>query len=108
LASSRGTYSSPDIQDVAVNLLAFEEINRCQIIISLTVVGEPADRQMSIGAVARELESVSSDQPVLASVSAICSGMNVRSLEGALIHILYTLDGEIASREMHFGKNGKR
>jgi hypothetical protein len=93
---------------VAVNLLAFEVINHCQIVVSLTVVEEGRHPEVSIGAVARELQSVNSDQPVLASVNAICSAMNVRSLEGALIHLLYMLDGELAKREIQFGENGKR
>jgi hypothetical protein len=43
--------------------------------------------------------------PPLASVSVNCLALNLRSLDAALIHVLYLLDGQLAENEIERVKN---
>jgi len=106
LASSRGTSNGPDMRDIAVTWEAFEEINDCVVTVAMTLVKAKGDHEVILSGAAweKDLRNLITGQQLLAS--AICSATHYVSLENALFHLLYTLDGNIASAELE-GKGKK-
>lgn len=94
--------------DVAALMEAFEEINQVKIILSITLEGTGSLRGLRIGAVAMENNSPSTEATVLASVNASFSAMNLKTVEAAVMHVLYLLDGKIAYQEMAGGAAKKQ
>lgn len=99
MASSRFSSNQPDLTDVAVTLAAFEKINQVRVQISLNCVEEKGRTDVCITSTAWQMASPFTEAGFLASSSATCLAMNLRSLEAALIHSLYSLDGQLAKRE---------
>lgn len=88
------------IRDIANNLAGFEAENRCTILLRMSQIRRNGAPDLALTAEAVDAASIDTDLKTLASVSATCSAMNVQSLEGALIQLLYRLDAEIVRREL--------
>jgi hypothetical protein len=99
LASSRLSSNSPDWMDVAANLVAFQALSSCRLEIRMTAADDHGKADIRITILAHELKAEIGDQPPLASVSVTCSATRMTSLEAALIHALYQLDGQLGRLE---------
>lgn len=100
MASSRGTSNNPDWQDIASVLQAFQHINRCTVDLGLQVVVKGSRIELALTAHAWEPGVDRRVVKPLGSASVTCSASGLRSLEAAAIHLLYLLDGKLASAEM--------
>lgn len=97
LAVSRATSNGADWRDVVGNLVAFEAINGVRLEIRMSTADYHGRADLSVEVLAHERDATIGDQPSLASASVKCSGMRLKTLEGALIHALYLLDSQLAS-----------
>ena len=95
MATSRLSSNTPDLQDVSATLIAFEEINKCKIILFGRVAVVRGARELSMIVTAEELEADIPDPPVLASVNVHLTSGQHRSLEAAIMWALYQLDWKL-------------
>lgn len=96
MALKRGGSNSADVVDVMALLEAFEEMNGCRVSVEMMLTKEGGIRDLWLQATAWERGGELPDPKVLTSVNATCSAINLRSLDAAVIRILYTLDGKLA------------
>lgn len=99
LASSRASQNQLDLTDVAVAWAAFEEINSVSVEIECALVHRGPIREMQLIGRAYDQHQENTDQTRLVLVSATSWVMNHKTLDTAVFHLLYTLDGLIAERE---------
>ena len=92
--------SGIDLVDVAMNMVAFEVMNNVRMEVRLTVVNRKGEADILIAALAHDRSVPTGDLPPLASVNVSCLGTRLQSLEAALIHALYMLDGQLAKNEL--------
>lgn len=92
--------SGIDLTDVAMNVVAFETMNRVKIEVRLSVEDRDGRADFRIAALAHDRKIPIGEAPPLASVSVSCLGTRLTSLEAALIHALYMLDGQLVSNEI--------
>lgn len=97
LASSRDTQNGPDWQDIARALQSFEDEHTVVVTVMCNRIGRKDFPDLELNAVATALYPVSGGARDLASVSVRCRGANVRTLEGAILYLLYGLDFKLAS-----------
>jgi hypothetical protein len=100
LASSRYSGNVIDLTDVTVAWAAFEEINRVRVIIEVSMAVRGAIREPRLFGQAFRLLHGSGAAESLAYVSANSWVLDHRNLDAAVFHLLYTLDGLIASAEL--------
>lgn len=100
MASSRASLNQIDMTDVAVAWAAFEEINRVDVSIECRLVLRGQIREPRLYGEARQVmdESTEVKPSVLASASSWAFGH--KSLDTAVFHLLYMLDGLLAEQEM--------
>ena len=100
MASSRPSRNQPDLTDVYVTWRALEEINQAMITVALGVAPRGATQELLMNGIAWEnpLGDTEASPSVLASVR--CWGFDHTSLDTALFHLLYSLDGAIARAEL--------
>jgi hypothetical protein len=84
---------------VVGNLVAFEVINNVRLEIRMSTADDHGRVDLAITVAAHDREVPLGDQPSLGSVSVTCSGTRLRTMEAALIHALYLLDGQLAAGE---------
>ena len=99
MASSRFSSNTPDLEDVTVTIAAFEKINQVRVSVRLGCVERDGRTDLRLIAEAWSLEGLFSEVRLLALVSVNCSGINLKSMDAALIHVLYMLDGKLAEEE---------
>jgi hypothetical protein len=99
LASNRDSSRSADWRDVAGNLVAFEAMNNVRLEIRMSTTDDHGRADLAITVVAHDRKVLVGDQPPLGSVSVTCSGTRLRTMEAAVIHALYLLDGWLAKGE---------
>lgn len=99
MALSRDSYRGGDWRDVAAALAAFQSINRCKIELRATAADHRGTADVALTLVATALEPVDGVVWSLASVSATCAALNLRTLEDAVLNLLYGLDGKLADGE---------
>lgn len=107
MASSRASLNQIDLTDVAVAWAAFEEINQVIVTINLLMIkrGTAREPQLCGVAVSRPPEDGGAESKV--SVSSTSWAFDHKSLDTAVFHLLYMLDGLIASAEFeNAGKKG--
>jgi len=100
LASSRFTSSSPDCVDVLAVLEAFEEINKCRIVVRLTLENSARSVVLRIEgeAYTRPIVGV---EPVLLASHALRTGYSDRqTMDAATLQLLYGLDAQLARNEL--------
>jgi len=100
LASSRASQNQIDLTDVAVAWAAFEEINSVHVYIKCTMERRGDHREPQLMGVATPRTTVEPAQKPWGSLSANSWVLEHRSLDSAVFHLLYTLDGLIAAAEM--------
>ena len=106
MASSRYSSNTPDWLDVAVNLAAFETMNKVKLEVRLEVTSQNDRAELLIAVIASTPADVTAERVALGSATVRCSATNLNTLEAALIHALYALDSQLAYSEMA-GKNDK-
>lgn len=103
MASKHGWSAGLDLTDVAMNIVGFEVMNNVKIALVMTVEDREGVGEVYLTATALPRQLGSGAVKPLASVRSSCYSMNVKSLEAAVIHILYLLDGKLGSVEMRKG-----
>jgi len=88
------------MDDVVGNLMAFEAMNNVRLELRLASMLRHGKPDLAVTALAFPKLEESMEQPHLALVRLTCSALNLRTLDAALIHALYLLDGQIASNEL--------
>jgi len=106
LASKQGYSATLGWKDVAGNLVAFEAINGVRLEVRISTADYRGLADLTIVAIAHSRKAEIGDLPPLASVTLSILGSRLVSLEGALIHALYMLDGQLAERELSAEENG--
>jgi hypothetical protein len=96
LALSRGSSNSADWADVAATMVAFEAINNVRLEVRMATADHRGTVDIALTVVAVERSAEDREVRTLASANVRCSAMNLKSLEAALIHALYILDGRLA------------
>jgi len=100
LASSRGSQNQIDLTDVATAWGAFEEINQVHVSITVERAQRGAQREVRLTGTAVPRTAGSTGLRHWACVSANSWVFDHKSLDTAVFHLLYTLDGLIASAEL--------
>lgn len=102
----RGSSSTLALRDVADNMKAFQDLNGVFLEIRLALVDRHGAPDFRLNVLAHDASVGIGDLPPLGSVNLSCSGLNLVSLEAALIHGLYLMDFELAAREMRGKDSG--
>jgi len=97
LATSRDRSSGLGWKDVAGNLVAFEAINGVRLEIRISTTDRHGLADLQVEALAHDRKVPIGEAPSLASARSTISGTRLQSLEGALIHVLYLLDSQLAT-----------
>jgi len=92
--------SGIDLVDVAMNIVAFETMNQVKLEMRLSVGDRQGRACVLIEAQAHSRNPENGEAPPLASVNVNCLALNLRSLDAALIHALYLLDGKLADEQI--------
>jgi hypothetical protein len=100
LGLKNGSSGEIAVVDLAMNIVAFEAMNNCRIVLTLTVYDRGGRGDVRIQATAYDREQDPAVVPSLASVSVSCLSTRLLTLDAALIHTLYILDGEIAKQTL--------
>lgn len=100
MASSRPSRNAPDLSDVYVTWRALEEINKVTITIALGVAPRGVTPELLVNALAWDNSQENMEAPPLVLANAKCWAFDHQSLDIALFHLLYTLDGRIAEAEL--------
>ena len=101
MALRNGSSAEIGLLDSAMHIAALQAMTGTRVVMTLTAGDHDGRADVSVGAVAYDRTVEGADQPVLASVSVNCLATRLRTLDAALIHVLYLLDGEIARRAMY-------
>lgn len=99
MASSRFSSNSPDLQDVTVTIAAFEKINEVRVNVRLGCIEHKGHTDLEMIAEAWSLPGLQQEVKLLGCVSVRCSTINLKSMDAALIHVLYLLDGKLDEAE---------
>lgn len=86
--------------DIAFMIAAFQAMNKVIVAITLTAMDSDGAADMRLTATAHQLATVDPEAPILVSVSKSFLGMNIRTLEAAVIQLLYQLDFALAEKEL--------
>lgn len=107
MASSRDTSNGVDWKDLADILLRFEKENSVEVLVTITteVKNNKQDLRLTLQPYDTKGEEVA-PMP-WAFVSATCSSTNRKTLEAALLALLYQLDFKLARNEFGTPKKGE-
>lgn len=94
-----------EVKDVIELLAGFEEDNGVKVAIAVSRVVDGKAPTLFLTANAFLLDPEGRVAMQLASVSATCSGMQAKTMLGALTQMLYKLDGEFAKIELGHAGN---
>lgn len=105
MAQSKNSSSSVTCEEISELIEAFEEQNSCRMSIEMRngLLGGKQSLELVGHAWNNNTESMA--PPLLASASVRCSAIRMANLEGAIIRVLYSLDGEMARTEMEGNEN---
>ena len=96
LASTKNSSSTVTCEEIESLLTGFQEQNGCVISIEMRVGLMGGKRSLELVAHAWNNHTGNTGQPLLASTSVRCSAIRMANLEGAIIRLLYQLDGQLA------------
>jgi hypothetical protein len=85
--------------DVSEYLAAFQAINRTKVVIRLEAADHQGMADLRLTAVAYRLPEDSAELAPLASAESTWMATNLKSLDSALIHVLYLLDFQLGKSE---------
>lgn len=80
-------------------LLAFEAMNRVKLEIRIGRVDDGPASDLALTALAHQEGTEIGDQAPLASASVRCSAMNLKTLDSAVLALMYRLDFQLAELE---------
>ena len=100
MASRHHSLEMSEIADVTDMLCSFEQHNSCRIGVRARTLVSSVVRTIVLELTAWEGEPYEQEAKCLASVSVICSAMNLRNWNSALIHGMYALDFRLALGEL--------
>jgi len=83
--------------------MGFEEHNSVRLEVRLSLESKNGIPDIVIAGLAHARDVEIGEVSPLASVSVRCSAMNLKHLSAALIHVMYTLDFQLALAEMAVG-----
>jgi len=99
LASKHFSLNMSELGDVTDLLYAFEQQNKVRLHCRFGVEMEGKSPTIGLTMFAYGVEDVDTVLPPLASVSVICSALNLKTWNAALTHALYALDFQLALNE---------
>jgi hypothetical protein len=99
LASNRDSSNAADVVDLAAVMAAFQGINRCRIVVTLTVEEKGPSSDIRAGAVALRDDPDGGGVKTLASANVLCLANRHRTVDAAILSLLYKLDFQLASEE---------
>lgn len=100
LGSSRGTSNGPDAVDVAAVLVAFEQMNQLRLIVTLRTCEGMETPDCWLEGKALSKVSVSGVRSLLAFASVRCGSTGLKTLDSAVLNLLYALDFQLAENEL--------
>jgi hypothetical protein len=100
LASSRATQNQIDLTDIAIAWAAFEEINQVTVTIACGMAPRKGVPEPVLDAIAWDNKTENTEAKPSALANARCWAFGYRSLDTAVFHLLYTLDGRLAEQEL--------
>jgi hypothetical protein len=80
-------------------MLAFEAMNKLRLEVRMMRVDDGQASDLLIAVVAHPPTGEIGEVPPLASASVRCSGMNLKTLDSAVLAALYRLDFKLAEQE---------
>lgn len=93
--------------DVAVSWLFLESTNQVTITIALGMAMRGATPEPLLNAIAWDAKPENAEAQPSALANVRCWGFGFKTLEAALFHLLYTVDGQIAQNEFANASNKK-
>lgn len=99
LASSRDTRNGPDLRDVTAVMMAFEAINQVELVIHLTVEQISMRNYLVMEAQAFDKLKPKAEARLLASANAKVGSSDPRTMDAAIMQLMYKLDGQLAAGE---------
>ena len=99
LALKHGSSNGVDVVDVKYVLAAFQEINKCQLVVSITAQGSAARPELALEISAYDDLTEPAVPVLLASQKSIVGSMGPRTMEAAIRQGLYALDAQLAEKE---------
>lgn len=99
MASRRSSSGGVDWTDIALAVEAFEGLNNVRITLELATVITRGLVDLEMTAWCWDADRENTEAPLLASANAKCSALARRSLESAVLVLLYQLDSRLASGE---------
>jgi len=94
-----GLSSGVDFVDVKYVLAAFQEINKCRLIVQITVEGSASRPSLILQVEAWDNLDVTAEPVRLASQRCPVGSTAPRTMEAAILQALYALDGQMAEEE---------
>jgi hypothetical protein len=79
-----------------MNIVAFEALNDVRIEVRMSVGDRNGEADVRLVALAHNRNLPVGEAPPLASASLSCSGSRLLTMDAALIHLMYMLDGQLA------------
>jgi hypothetical protein len=95
LGLKNGSSGEIAVVDLAMNIVAFESMNKCRIVLTMEVYDRHGHADVRIQATAYDRASDPAVHASLASVTMSAMSTGMKTLDAALIHVLYLLDGEL-------------
>jgi len=89
-----------ELADVTDMVAGFEEHNGCELVTVFTVQRSEKGRTIVLVMTAQERMPGGMVAKYLASVSVICSALNLRNWNSVLTHAMYALDFQLALLEL--------
>jgi hypothetical protein len=99
LASSRGSSNAADVVDLAGVMAAFQGMNSCRIVVTLTVEESGGSADIRLGAAALGGGPEDTEVTTLASANVLCLANRHQTTDQAILSLLYKLDFQLASNE---------
>lgn len=100
MGSKHHSLQMSELADVTDLLYGFEKQNECVVICTFQTEGQRGKLTIVLTMHACSVKPVSVERADLASVSVICSDLNLKTWNAALTHALYALDFQLALNEM--------
>lgn len=89
-----------EVADLTDMVAGFEEHNSCMLVMQITSIITPKDRDLLLVMTAYPKDTVLPEASCLASVSVKCSATNLAHWNSALTHAMYALDFQLALNEL--------
>lgn len=99
MASSRGTSNGPDTVDVASVMRAFEEMNCVHLVVTLRTCKGEETPDFWLEGKALSWHDTNGVRQLLAYQSVKCGSTGLKTMDAAVLNLLYALDFQLAEVE---------